>query len=87
MTVINHLFDIFELSILGIIPTDYRKNQLYLIKYLDIFIWVKNASGKCSELFPPKKPQNRPQMDFQGRVFYALLGFRASYQPFNRFLT
>jgi hypothetical protein len=54
----------------GIIATDFRENLLYLIKYLDIFIWVKNASGKCSEV--SQKPQNRPQIDFQGRVFHEI---------------
>ena len=48
----------------GIILTDFRENRLYLIKYLDIYIGVKNASGKCNELFFPQKPPNRPQINF-----------------------
>jgi hypothetical protein len=49
---------------LGIITTNFRENRLYIIKYLDIYIGVKNASGKCSELFFPQKPPNRPQINF-----------------------
>jgi hypothetical protein len=31
--------------------SDFRENRLYLSKYLDIQFWVKNASGKCGELY------------------------------------
>ena len=31
---------------LGISPTDFRENRLYIIKYLDIYIGVNNAFGK-----------------------------------------
>jgi hypothetical protein len=47
---------------------------------LDIHFGVKNASGKCGELFFPQKCPNWQQIDFQGRVFHEISVFRAS-QP------
>ena len=68
-------FENFIFVQLGIIPTDFGENRLYLSRYLDINYGVKKASGKCGTLFFPQKCPNRPQIKFKGRVFHEISFF------------
>jgi hypothetical protein len=76
-------------TILGLLYRDnsyiFSRKSTWFKEIIGYPFWGENASGKYGELLFPQKGPNRPQIDFQGRVFHEISFFRASYQPLFNF--